>query len=61
MGSAMQLYASFALLVIVILALIAIVALAAGLWRAARRVLKAFARQRDGESASGAERPSDWR
>lgn len=60
MSSAMQLYAGFALLVIVILFLIAIAAVTAALVRIARRAL---ARWRGGTAASsaGSQRRSDWR
>lgn len=56
----MQLYAGFALLVIVILFLIAIAAVTAALVRIARRAL---ARWRGGTAASsaGSQRRSDWR
>ncbi len=58
MGGAMQLYAGFTLLAIVILILIGIVALAAFLQRVGRRVL---ARWRGGGSPPPSERRSDWR
>ncbi|HZO82488.1 MAG TPA: hypothetical protein VFB33_12415 [Candidatus Binataceae bacterium] len=61
MGSAMELYAGFALLVIVIVALIVLLAVIANLWHAARRLLARPRHQRDSESAADGGRPTDWR
>lgn len=60
MGSAMELYAGFALLIIVVVALIVLLALIAKLWETVRRMLGRSTRGRDGESASRAGHPSDW-
>ncbi len=58
MAGAMELYAGFALLIIVAVVLIVLLALAAKLWETARRKLGRSAR--DGGSPPGVGRPSDW-